>query len=242
MARLAEPKDVPQIVALFLQAKAGSDREAAEKAIVLICQQAPNAQERAEPCLVVFRAAAPGTRIDLLPLLGRLGGAESKRAIVAALQSEDPGLYDAAVRALSNWPDASIAEDLLKIAQSDSQEPHRLLAFRAFIRVVSTPGTPDAQRLAQLRRAMRLASRDEERNLILSRAAAVRTIDTLRFLVPYLDDPALAGQACRSVAELGRHKELREPNRGEFMPALKKVLATSHDAATLELVRRNLAQ
>jgi HEAT repeat protein len=242
LAQLAEPQDVPKIIALFLQAQAGPDREAAEKSIVLICQQLPGAQSRAEPCLAAFRAATPATRIELLPLVGRLGGAESRVAIVAAFQSQDPALRDAAVRALCNWPDASVADDLLKIVQSGDQEPHRTAALRGFIRVVSTPGTPDAQRLAQLQRAMPLASRDEERNLVLSRASAVRTVDTLRFLLPYLDQSALAEQACKSVAELGRHKELREPHRSEFGPALKKVLATSHDAATRELVRRTLAQ
>jgi HEAT repeat protein len=121
LAQLAEPQDVPKIIALFLQAQAGPDREAAEKAIVLICQQLPGAQSRAEPCLAAFRAATPATRIELLPLVGRLGGAESRVAIVAAFQSQDPALRDAAVRALCNWPDASVAGDLLKIVQSGDQ-------------------------------------------------------------------------------------------------------------------------
>ena len=75
---------------------------------------------------------------------------------------------------------------------------------------------------------------------MIQRAAAVRAVETLRFVAPYMDQPALAEQACRSVVELAHHKELRDPNRQEFAAALQKVLATAKDAVVLERAKRYL--
>jgi hypothetical protein len=166
-------------------------------------------------------------------------------AIRAALADADPQLHEAGVRAISNWPDASVADDLLRLAQTAQQENHRLWALRAFIRVAALPdpkgtATPDAQKLARLQQAIALASRDEERGLVLERAAAVRTLATLRFVLPYLDQPPLAEQAAKAVVELAHHRELRDPNKEQFKPALEKVLKISKDPDTLDLARRYL--
>jgi hypothetical protein len=134
-----------------------------------------------------------------------------------------------------------VADQLLKLSQSGKTDEHRLWALRAFIRVSALPGAAaDAERLAMLKQAMQLAGRDEERGLILERASAVRTVESLRFVLPYLDRPALSQSACKSIVELARHKELRDPNKKEFGPALTKVLATAKDATTLERARRYL--
>jgi hypothetical protein len=102
------------------------------------------------------------------------------------------------------------------------------------------PGAlPDDKRLAMLKQAIQLAQRDEERALVLERASAVRSVQTLRFLLPYLET-SLAEPAARSIVELARHKELREPNKKEFGAALTKVIKTSTDPTTLDKARRYL--
>ena len=63
---------------------------------------------------------------------------------------------------------------------------------------------------------------------------------TLRFVLPYVDQPALAEVACKSVADLAHHRELRDPNKAEFRPALEKVQQTSKDRLVLERVKRYL--
>jgi hypothetical protein len=90
-----------------------------------------------------------------------------------------------------------------------------------------------------LKQAIELAQRDEERALVLERASAVRSVETLRFLLPYLDT-ALAQPAAKSIVELARHKELREPNRQEFAAALRTVIKISTDPTTVEKARRHL--
>ena len=155
------------------------------------------------------------------------------------MNSGDAELYEAGVRAICNWPDASVAEQLLELSEKAKSATHRLWALRAFIRVIALPSDmPDAEKLAMLKQAMERAERDEERNLVLQRASAVRTVEALRFLLPYLDQPSLAQTAGASITELGRHKELRDPNKAEFIPALERVLKTNKDGTILEQARR----
>ena len=115
------------------------------------------------------------------------------------------------------------------------------MLLRAYIRVVSMPKQgSDAVRLERLERAMSLAQRDDERAYVLERAGAVRSMDSLRFVVPFVDRPALAEAACKAVADLAHHRELRDPHKAEFRAALEKVQRTSKDRLILERVKRYL--
>ncbi len=241
LAARARPADVPAMAELLLATPSGPQRNEVERAIRLVCQQIADAQHRADPVLDLLHGATAAKRIELLPLLGRLGGERARHIIDEALRSSDPALHAAGVRALSNWPDASVADDLLRLAETAPVAEHRRWALRGFIHVVVLPGkASDAQKVALLRRAMQLATDDAERMLVVQRASAVRTVEALRFVRPCLDQPALAEEAGKSIVELARHKELAQPNRGDFGPALKQVVKVCKDPLTVEKARRLL--
>lgn len=175
----------------------------------------------------------------MLSTLGRVGGAAARNEIEAAIADPDPKVHDAGVRALCNWPNAGIAPRLIELAKTDQHPPHRIMALRALIRVAPLPDRRSAaERLDLLKQAMAMSTRDAERNLVLRRAAAVRIPETLRFVVPYMQQPAYAQQACQTVVELAHHRELRTPNKAEFDPALDTVMQTSNDPTVVERARR----
>ena len=93
-------------------------------------------------------------------------------------------------------------------------------------------------KLALLRTAWDDCEQDAERNLILQRAQAIRHVETLRFLLPYLDQPKFAQEACQSIVELAHHRKLRDDNKAEFHAALDKVMSTSTDATVKERATR----
>ncbi len=202
LAKLAGPKDIPAMVALVLKAEKGPQRDEAEKAVRLVCQQASDAEHRADPVIEVYRSTPAADRAELLPLLGRIGGPAARALVQQALDSKVPQRHEAGVRALCNWPDPSVADQLLDLARTAADPHNRLGALRAFIRVVALPGNlSDDKRLAMLKQAVQLAQRDEERALVLERASAVRSVHSLRFLLPYLET-ALAEPASKSIVEL----------------------------------------
>jgi hypothetical protein len=79
---------------------------------------------------------------------------------------------------------------------------------------------------------------DRERNQLLERAKAVRTVETLRFVAPLMDRAPLSQQACATVVELAHHSGLRELHNAEFHRALDKVIATSQDATVIDRAQR----
>lgn len=240
LGELATPEHLPRLVQLVLKAAPGAEREAAEKCVMQVCSRAGDDQNRAKLLLAALEVLSPDERLMLLPTLGRVGGAAALPAIEAALADKDAHRHEAGLRALCNWPDASVAPRLIELAQDTAQPAaQRALALSALIRVAPLPDKrPDPQRLELLEQVMAMCMRDEDRQQVIRRARAIRTIETLRFLAPFVDQPQFAEQACESIVELAHHRGLREPNKKEFDRALDQVIATSQDAVVIERANR----
>jgi hypothetical protein len=96
----------------------------------------------------------------------------------------------------------------------------------------------DAQRLELLRQAMSMSQREAERDLILQRARAVRIVETLRFVLRYVDQPEHTERACETIVELAHHRSLRDANQPEFHAALDKVIEVSGSETLVDRAQR----
>ncbi len=241
LSQLAEMSDVPAMLEGVLSAEAGAERDEAEKAVMLLCNRLEDADRRADPVLGVYEKANAADQKTLLPLLGRIGGPQALEKLEVALKSGDKSLYDVGVRAICNWPNGDVAPRLLALFESSDSEKHKLQAMRAFIRVIALRNErPNEESLELLKKSMKMAFRDEERNLILSRviSAEIRSIEALRFVLPYLENPATAQMACRAIVGLSHHRYLRRPNQEEFNKALSEVIRLSDNPGLRDQARR----
>ena len=226
LRELAGPRHVPRLVRLLLKEKDRGVRDEIEKAVMFASRRVEEIDGHAAPLLAEMALAGEEEKLALLGTLGRVGGASARRAVEVAIADPDPRRHDAGVRALCNWPDASVAPQLLKLAKTTSDRGERINAVRALMRISVLPDDrTDAQRLDLLKQALSLATREQEYELALDRAKAVRTIESLRFVVPYLDDPKHAQTACETVVALAHYRDLRTPNKAEFDQALDQVIA-----------------
>lgn len=229
LEELAGPGEIPGMVRGLLAAEPGSEREAAERCIAAVCARIEEAGAQAVPLLAVVEKAGAADRTVLLSVVGRVGGPRALKAVEAALGEE--ATHAAALRALCNWPSADVAPRLIELVESDLPSEQRIAALRALIRVAPLPDQrSDDARLALLTRAMAMAARDEERRLALDRAKAIRTVESLRFALDYLDHDQYSEHACQTVVELAHHRGLRDAHEAEFHAALNRVLETSEDA------------
>jgi hypothetical protein len=236
LGQLAGPDGVARLAHLILEAKDAAGREEAERALALVAQRDPKVKvdKRADPLLKVMAGLNPDQQAELLPALGRIGGNSAKKVIDAALLGKDPARARGALEGLCNWPDGSVAPQLVELANTAAEPGARKMLVDALIRVAPLPDKrPNAVRLAMLEKAMELSSTHEQRALVLKRAPAILSLDTLHFVLPYLDQPEFTQLACKSVVELAHHKELRQPNKAEFDKALDRVLALSKDSEVL---------
>jgi len=178
LRRLAEPKDIPGMVKGMLKAQKGGERDEAEKAILSVCQQIPETDKRADPVLAVVAGVGEREKAAALPLLGRLDGPEAMRMVQAGLKSKNAEHYEAGVRAICNWPDASVVDQLVALLRSAKETRHRVWTLQALARVAAVPSK---------------RPKEEQRTLLKKALAAVR---------PALKDPD-AGVQEAAVRALG---------------------------------------
>jgi len=234
LGQLGGPEEVPGMVQGFLRAAAGQERNDAERALVTVCTDNPVKERAAESFLAIFKAAGEADREALLSPLGRIGG-PGALALVDELLA-DPTTRDLGLKALTRWPDATVTPKLLDMLGKTQDPAEREMLLNALIRIAPLPDNKlnDKQKLDLVMKIMPLCQTDVERTRLLERANAIRTVETFRFVLAYVDQPALAEPACKSVVELAHHRNLRDAHKDEFTKALDKVIATTKNPEFVE--------
>jgi HEAT repeat protein len=239
LGQLSGPQHIAGIAAGVLKAEPGLEREAAEKALALAAAQVEDPEQRAKPLLAVLEKANESDRLALLPGLGRLGGEMALKLIQTELAKTAKPNHAAAVQALGNWPNASVFATVYEVVKSDPSVECRALAITGAIRLATmTDGRPDDVRLTETKKVMELCKIEEDQNRLLRRIQNIRTVDTLKYILPYLDKPANAQAACEAIVEMAHHRGLREPNKPAFDAALDRVIATSKDPVVIDRAQR----
>ncbi|MBQ7814820.1 MAG: HEAT repeat domain-containing protein [Thermoguttaceae bacterium] len=220
--RLATKEHIADFVDAFVAIPAGGDRDRAEQIISRLCEG------DATPVIAKMNNANGAT---IFPLLGRIGGDAAFAQIERGLKSGNAAMIALSVRSLCNWPNAKVAAQLLDAAKNAAYpENMRIQALRAYIRVVSLPDDQDAvdmsgaDKLAALKDAFKLATRDDERNLALERVGAVRELDSVKFALEHVDNKALQNKALNAVLDLAHQDFLRKMDKDLFTKALDVVL------------------
>jgi hypothetical protein len=223
LAALADAKALPALLALLVKAKTDAERAEAEKATIAVCRQMAEADRQIEPVLAALAGAGTEVRCSLLRVLGRVPCPRALAALRAALKDANAEVQDAAVRALAEWPDAEPMGDLLAIARASANPTHKVLAFRGYVRMVALPSQrPAAETLKAYGEAMAVATRAEERKLVLAALAAVSDVGALEIAQSCLADQELEVEAAMAVAQIAR--AIRKTHRPEATAAVEKIL------------------
>ena len=148
-------------------------------------------------------------------------------------------MKDAAIHAMTEWPDATAAADLLAIAKTAASQPHRVLAIRGYIRVSSIRSDrPDELRARSRSPACKPPSGPRRRGRAPGGLAEVRHLLALQAVVPCIDDAALREEACYAAVRIGRDIWNDQPQA--VQAAMQKVLQVSkNDGLKLEAKRRS---
>ncbi len=236
LGQLAGADQIAGMLKGVLKVPVGTERAAAEKAVALVCGQLDDQQQAV---LAAWNKCKPDDQTSLLPTLGRVGGKKVHDTVETALASDDKPRREAGLAALFNWPDATVADELFALAQQADNHAHRAMTFEAFVRVGSNRDTrTDLERLDRMKQAMSIAKTDEERSLVVNRCRTAYAIESLRYLLPYLDKPEFTQLACETIVELAHHREIRDPNKTEFDAALDRVIKLSKDDVVIDRANR----
>jgi len=237
LAVVARPEDLSELIRLSTSARDDSVKVPADLAVYSVSMKITPAAKRPEPVLTALRSAkdAP-TRAALLRPLGAIikgtgGSPQALETVKSALKDSDAQVRLAALRCLTDWPDASPAGLLLEVAQNEPD--HRELALRGGARMAANVAagrdSTKLDHLAWFTQANQLVRTTEEKLIIVSGLGSLRQIEGLRMLQPYLEDPAVATEAELAVVELSAALASTS-HAGTVKGVLEKITATSKDA------------
>ena len=216
------------LAALLAKSEDAGVRGEAANALVNIANRDTDIDNRSEP-IVKALAVAPGpAKLSLLSVLGRIGGQTSLVCLRAAVKDDDAKIKDAAIRAMTEWPDVTAAEDLLAVANGAASPTHQVLALRGYLRVCclrTDRPLPDAEKAKLLVTGLKCAKRPEEKRQALGGLAEVRDFRAFEAVVPCMDDPALKEEAASAAVRIGHDLWNRYPEL--VVAAMQKALEIS---------------
>ncbi|MDR0337002.1 MAG: HEAT repeat domain-containing protein [Planctomycetaceae bacterium] len=194
----------------------------------------------------VIAKQTPENKTKTYSLLGRIGDPKTLPMLKASLSETSVDAFNA----IREWPDATVAADLFAIVQGKLgkySDEDKTNALRAYIRVISLPLDKANIKITVEEQANRLieafsvATRDEERNLVIQRLGAVRHVTSLKFVVGQVDNEKLSKSAFKAILDLAHHAELRRKDADTFKAALELVTTKSKDKSFVEAANRYLS-
>jgi HEAT repeat protein len=238
---VAGPQDLADLINLQLAAS-GADRTEIEKTVVAVARKIPADKNPAEKVLAALPAAKDlDARCSLMSVLGKIGDPAALPVLREAIADKEDKVKDAAVRALSDWPTAAPAADLLKIAQSSENQVQKTLALRGYVRLIGLESDKPAEEIIKMyQEAMTLAPNAAEKRMVLSGVGNAKSFEALQMAAGYLDDPELKQEAEAAVAKIAESTIQKRPQ--ETKELLQKVLAGTTNDSVREQAQKVLKQ
>lgn len=194
LSRVGEAAELRPLNDLLLNPPDKSERPKIAGAISAIGSRMTDKATRCNTILETYGKADAETRALLIPVLATLAGDKALAATRTALTEAGP-VRKAAIRALAGWKDASLLPDLRKIAQEETDEGLRIVALRGFIETVGASQLPDAEKVKSYSEAMGIATRAEEKSLVLAGAGKIAHADALALIAASLATDSLKNEA-----------------------------------------------
>jgi len=239
---LAEANRLHALIGLLLDARTDADRNEAENTVAAVAGKIKDKSQQADGIVAVLSSTTdPARRSSLLRVLGRIRGDDALKSLRSALNEPEPEVRATAIRVLSEWSDAKPAPDLLKAAQSADDKIHRTLALRGYIRLIGLGSDRSAdETFGMYKKAMELASSSDEKKMVLSGLANVRTLPALEMAGRFLDDMDLQQEA--AVAILRIAEGTKDSNPQQTRAVLEKVLRASQNESVRKQASKLIKQ
>ncbi|GMW00392.1 MAG: 4-hydroxy-3-methylbut-2-en-1-yl diphosphate synthase (flavodoxin) [Candidatus Hydrogenedentota bacterium] len=233
---LGSKEDMPAILATLEAAKDDAERGAAAQAVDAISRS--YGDEVLPALLASMASTSPSTRVAILAALNRIGSPKALEAVVTALGDADASLSDEAARVLADWPNAEAAPHLLALAQGDNAS-RKDLGLRGYVRLARSEADL-AKKAEMLTTATGIASKTEEKWLVLGAWGTLPTPGSLDALKPYLDDPAVQNEAAAAIVSAASELGKQEAGKAPAIEALKAVMGKATNEGIKDRAQRTL--
>jgi HEAT repeat protein len=241
---LAGPQDISSLIELQLAAS-GNDRGELEKTVVAAAKKIPEDKGQAEKVLAALPLAKDvDAKCSLMSVLGKIGDPAALPVLRESLGDKEDKIKDAAVRAISDWPTAAPAADLLKVAQTSENQVHKTLALRGYVRLAALKSNrPAEETMKMYKDAMALASDVSEKKMVLSGLGSTDSFEAMEMASSYLEDKELKEEAEAAVVKIAEERVKNSPRvSAQTKDILQKVIDGTTNESVREQARKLLKQ
>jgi HEAT repeat protein len=234
LGRIATQQHMGAIVQLLFDAENNRDRQEIQSTLQLIAT-------RSEPAKTAIIVEHLENTVDsentsaLIAVLGNIKNPSDMETIASYLDQEDQDLKLSAVRALSDWPDASPARKLRELAVSSIDVRLKTLALRGHTQVLLNDKTMSADLKAeQLSIGLQHAPNAAEKRLVISALGNTVSMNSLESLVNQLQDEGIRNETEIAIVNVAGRLIRSEPEKTKSL--LQQALNYSDNAEIRKLI------
>ncbi|MCH5374165.1 MAG: HEAT repeat domain-containing protein [Planctomycetes bacterium] len=215
-------KQLPALVDRLVAPKSSDVAATTREALVKALQRMPDRNAAAGELTRRMSAASTSAKVDLLGLLGVVGGDQALQAVASAAKDGSDEVQDAATRALGEWMSPDAAPVLLELAKTGSDK-YKVRTLRGYIRIARQLDVPTDERIEMCRKTIAAAQRDDEKKLALEVLGRYPTAEGLKLAETLLDTyPAAVAEAMATAAKNASDRELVQQARNLQRRAARK--------------------
>jgi HEAT repeat protein len=204
MQSAADESQLPAMLDLLVKVQTDTERVEAEKAVAAVCRRGGDATQYVDTLIAKMASAPTAGKSSLLTLLGQIGGEKAYSTLSTAIGDTDETIRDAAIRALAEFPDSRPTEALLVLSQNATKPANKIIGLRGYVRMIGLTQAATEDRVVMCEKAMALATRVEEKRLVLSAASRIPDEKAVAFVSKAAGDAQLAAEAKAAQTELDR--------------------------------------
>ncbi|MBN2211508.1 MAG: ThuA domain-containing protein [Sedimentisphaerales bacterium] len=228
---LATPDDLPNFVDLLIE----KPNSTTENAIVVVAEKLDDRDQRANALLQKYpEIKDEKSRISALSVMGKIGDKHAVPLLEKEFASSNQNLRQAAFRAMTDWPGSDFLKQMKSLAQTGSDAKTKILAFRAYIRMLDDSAQDQNQRqiVDELIAAYPMAERADERKIIIGVLGHYGNARALDFVEAKLAEPSLQAEAEVSLVQISEKLLTRNPS------VIKPVVQRLKNTSTNESVKK----
>lgn len=204
LENIVDQTDIPRLLDLLIASGGEAEKAALRRAVVSASSKIPVKSMRAasvrEKLAEVENESARG---ELYRVMGGIGDESVLPLLRLALRKKGSESCDGAVRAFIEWPDTTVKDDLLWIARTSDNPVHRVLALRACLEMAGKDRfRRPASTVEFFERGLELATRDEEKTLILSLLPRFPCVESLNLAASLLSEKTVQEEAGLAVQKI----------------------------------------
>ena len=241
LGSMASENDIAPMAKAAFSLKDQAELSEAMAAIRSACAHAKDKAKAFDVVAAYYDGTTDPAKAAIVDMASQAGSPSALELVKKAMQSGNKEIYRNGVRSLADWSNESAASELLALAKGAPEETDRTLALRGYIRIAGMDNVSlnEEQRAAMFQQASELATRVEEKKMIIGGLHRAPTPVSLALVNKYIDEPALRDEAEQFAVNIVEH--LRRTGPQDEVKELATKLLTSKNQDIVNRAKNTLA-